>query len=85
MISVISELAWYQISQNTVASRNSQIWDSHTVRSFFLQQQQFLRVSINIASYQVGLQIAIVFTDCPENEMSCVWGSQGALLETNSI
>lgn len=23
------------------------------------------------SSYQAGLQIAIVFTDCPENEMSC--------------
>ena len=36
-----------------------------------LQQQQVLGVSINIACYQVGLQIVKVFTDCSENEMSC--------------
>lgn len=71
VIFAISELAWYQISQNTAASRSSQMWGSHTVREI-LQQQQFLGVSINTASDQVGLQIAIVFTDCPENEMSCV-------------
>lgn len=59
------------ISQNIGISRSCHKCRGRNMVRFSLQQRQFLGISTNITSYQVGLQIAIVFTDCPENEMSC--------------